>query len=260
MSTDTQQRDKIRRLNLNLTLSRRIAEYLLSQDSDRFNRVSIAADEGRIILQGWVPSETARQDAAYYVKQVAGVRVIENELKVDLLADVSFSAQARRRFKQRQKFLAPAAVIAFLVVSFAAWRFVPVALAWLPANQEYAPSVQVYPVSLQIFYEGQPATGVSAVLYPVTELETDQFVPRPMGTVDSLGRLRLRTFQPDDGVPVGTFKVTLQWRKQVIDGEDVHEGPNILPAKYANPGTTPFLIVAKPGMNKCDPIQLTDCR
>ena len=92
-----------------------------------------------------------------------------------------------------------------------------------------------FPVQARVSRKGKPLAGAYVVLNG-TGKEPRQ--PRADGLVEADGRLRLSTYGAFDGVPAETYGVTVEHRtpRSLPDGTP---GPNALPAKYADPKTTP---------------------
>ena len=65
------------------------------------------------------------------------------------------------------------------------------------------------------------------------------------------GMLRLSTYSAFDGVPAGDYAITVELRKPFFTPEGAI-GPNLLPAKYANPKTSGLTFTVKPGNKQLD--------
>jgi hypothetical protein len=76
--------------------------------------------------------------------------------------------------------------------------------------------------------KGKPVANATVVFHPTN----GSLTVRPHGRTDEKGEFRLTTFEPRDGAPVGTYRVTVElWQTLRPEG-----GPeNRLPAKYAKP-------------------------
>ena len=59
-----------------------------------------------------------------------------------------------------------------------------------------------------------------------------------------------------DDVPEGDYTVTVLWYKPIQKGPDVVSGPNVIPAKYANPNTSDLVVSIKQGENDLPAIAL----
>ena len=110
----------------------------------------------------------------------------------------------------------------------------------------------------QVLLRGQPLADAMVVFHPlegdaaVTAVasKAGQSLPKPMAHTDSEGRFILTTNRPGDGAPPGRYAVTVELRKvRLIGEEEVRDGPNLLPAKYSRPETTPLRYQVTDGLN-----------
>jgi hypothetical protein len=100
-----------------------------------------------------------------------------------------------------------------------------------------------YPVKGAITFQGRPVNGAYVVLRGTG---TEPRQPRADGLTEEDGSLRLSTYEAYDGVPAGTYSVTVEWRKPMWL-PDGRRGPNLLPARYADPKTSGLTFTVKPG-------------
>lgn len=258
MSEQVSHAVRLGHLTNDVTLTRRIAEYLSSQDAYEFSQIKFVVESQSVVLRGVVRSHEAKLLAAKFVRQVARVQTIDNQLSVDPV-----------EFKRHNHQAAPLSVmlrekvnlgyVATAIALFAVlWTLVPVARAWWHVEEPASP-VAAYPLRLEVLCDDRPAAGAKVVLYPQKH-HLDDFVPRPMGVVDAQGQARIKTFQPDDGAPAGLYRVTVAWRPMVVQGEDHVEGPNVLPGVYASPAQSPLFVEVKPGQNQAPAIRLARCQ
>jgi hypothetical protein len=130
-------------------------------------------------------------------------------------------------------------------------------LARIPTDEEGVKRYFVrptYPVEAKVFRQGKPLAGAYVVLRGIGK-EPRQ--PRADGIVEEDGRLRLSTYGAFDGVPAETYGVTVELR-QPMTLPDGSPGKNVLPAKYADPKTTPLKIIVKAGVANTMTIDLED--
>jgi hypothetical protein len=81
--------------------------------------------------------------------------------------------------------------------------------------------------------------------------------PQPISHTDASGHFVLTTLQSGDGAPVGEYAITVELREPRQIGEEiVRNGPNLLPAMYANPKETPLRHKVIPGQNDVPEIKL----
>lgn len=65
----------------------------------------------------------------------------------------------------------------------------------------------------------------------------------PTGRVGADGKVVFSTFADRDGIPAGEYIVTARWNKLVsTPGGDAVMGPNVVPAIYGSPDTSPVKI------------------
>lgn len=111
--------------------------------------------------------------------------------------------------------------------------------------------VKVNPVSGKVDYQGKPPAGAQIVLHALGD---NKIKDVPSGKVQEDGTFKISTYQPDDGAPAGEYAATIQWQKMVTDAGGSGPGPNVLPATYAKPETSPIKITVQDGPNEVPPI------
>jgi hypothetical protein len=71
----------------------------------------------------------------------------------------------------------------------------------------------------------------------------------PTARADDKGAFQVTTFQSNDGLPVGKYKVTVVWQKLIVHmGQEQPGGPDMLEGKYNDPKTTPLEASVTKGM------------
>jgi hypothetical protein len=105
-----------------------------------------------------------------------------------------------------------------------------------------------HPFQGRVTLEGKPIPGAYIVFRGIGK-EPRQ--PRADGTVEADGTLRLSTYTAFDGIPVGEYAITIELRKPFFTLEGAI-GPNLLPAKYADPKTSGLTYTVKPGKQQFD--------
>jgi hypothetical protein len=100
---------------------------------------------------------------------------------------------------------------------------------------------QVVPVRGQVFVKSkgksEPAKGARVVFH----IQNDDLNYNPAGTVQPDGSFQVSTYGPNDGLPVGEYKVTITWKGTKVQmGEVIDSGPDRLRGKYENPTKTPL--------------------
>lgn len=112
-----------------------------------------------------------------------------------------------------------------------------------------------YPVAGQVLLDGKPLAEARVIFEPL--FAAAQAQPRPMAVSDGEGRFRLTTFGDYDGAMPGEWAATIELRapRQVGD-EIVRDGPNQLPARYANAETSGLRFTVQPPENSLPAIRL----
>jgi len=99
----------------------------------------------------------------------------------------------------------------------------------------------LYTVTGTILVDGQPADGAMIILCPLETASPELQRERPFGTTGPDGKFELTTFLQNDGVPVGEYKVLVQW---VPPGAPYDEraggGTDRLRGRYMNLQNTPL--------------------
>jgi hypothetical protein len=121
-----------------------------------------------------------------------------------------------------------------------------------PSLFQAGPPCPVHPVVGRIAVGKLVPSGAQVVFHPVDRQLPDQAVPR--ATVRDDGAFLLSTFGAEDGAPAGDYVVTIQWFRISQDGAP---GPNVLPARYARPDSSPLKVVVAAGRNELPAFELT---
>jgi hypothetical protein len=118
------------------------------------------------------------------------------------------------------------------------------------------PDFQPTPVSGKVLHKGQPLAEATVTFHPMGGLPPSN----PLNAItDEDGRFRMTFRQENDGVPPGEYAVTIVLRARRQDGDDqVRNGKNLLPPRYADPDTSGLLVTVRPGENNLPPFQLAD--
>lgn len=135
-------------------------------------------------------------------------------------------------------------------------------LAALSFSGGCGPGVEpVYPVKGKLLVQGQPAAGAELILHPVGGSERLQKL-RPHATCNEAGEFQLATHNPGDGVPLGTFKLTVVWpappMAAVGDPEISRGKGDRLDGRYAHDkaSASPVEITIAAGQTEIPPIDL----
>ena len=115
-------------------------------------------------------------------------------------------------------------------------------------------SVTVHPVSGTVKVGKEIPVGAQVVLHPQGHALPSNLAPT--GTVDADGKFTIGTYDVADGAPAGAYKATVLWFKMVSGAGGTGRGPNVLPAKYADPTKTPVEVTVAEGANELPPIEI----
>jgi len=99
----------------------------------------------------------------------------------------------------------------------------------------------VFPVSGSIKVGKEIPVGAQIVLHP----KGHALPPRvsPVGRVGTDGTFKVAIYEGEEGVPAGEYVATVAWYKIVKgSGNESFSGPNVIPAKYTNPATSPLAV------------------
>lgn len=100
----------------------------------------------------------------------------------------------------------------------------------------------LFPIQGTVLYKGKTVPKAELTFHP-------QFAGpgwMPVAVVGDDGTFAAGTRRPADGALPGKYKVTIVWRPAVnADGE----GPNVIPARYTDPKTSPLEVEAGPGLD-----------
>jgi hypothetical protein len=104
-----------------------------------------------------------------------------------------------------------------------------------------------HPVRGKVYFEGAPAPQAYVVFSsPATR---ERPAVRADALVEADGSFTPSTYTAFDGLPAGTYGVTVVWRKPFTTAAGT-PGPNLLPGRYARPETSGLKATIKPGPNE----------
>jgi hypothetical protein len=113
--------------------------------------------------------------------------------------------------------------------------------------------VQSYPVSGNVYVNGQPAAGAKVECYC---LDNPALLPlRPHAITKADGSFQLTTYKTGDGAPVGSYALTVKWPLPPKPGSSA-EGPDRLKGRYADPKRPARRIGVRAGDNDLETIDL----
>ena len=103
----------------------------------------------------------------------------------------------------------------------------------------------VIPLQGKVTHKGKPLANALVALHPVNP--TDPRATTCRATTDAEGNFSVSTYNANDGAPAGEYKVTVECYQLKGSGSSLEPGPNILPVKYSQPGTTDFTVSVAEG-------------
>jgi len=109
-----------------------------------------------------------------------------------------------------------------------------------------------YPVEGVARCQGQPAAGALIVFHP-KDAPKDVQKLLPTATVDADGRFSLSTYEPFDGAPAGSYRVTVTW-PSLVNGEA--RGTDRLGGRYSKAAQSPLAATVREGDNQLQPFNL----
>lgn len=133
------------------------------------------------------------------------------------------------------------------------WALAIALLTMVGCSEAPPDRTPVFPVKGSITFKGQPISGALVALHPQTPIAG---TPNPRANVGKDGAFEVSTYVTADGAPEGEYVLTVLWYKPIKQGTDVISGPNVIPAKYANPNTSDLKVSVKPGDNAVPAITL----
>ena len=123
------------------------------------------------------------------------------------------------------------------------------------------------PVSGTVTYKGSPVEGATVAFHG-----NSAKVPAT-GVTDAAGKFKLSSYNPNDGAPAGSYKVTVTKKKleggggtgaasmeeaAAKSGSPAAKETDLLPAKYANQEMTPLTATVEKGKTNDIPLTLED--
>src|SRR5262249_13776589 len=100
----------------------------------------------------------------------------------------------------------------------------------------------------RVLYQGKPVADAVVAFYYINPKDK-KLTQRADALCDEDGTFVLSTYEPNDGIPVGEYAVSVALRQPRWDDEG-RPGKNLLPAKYASPRTSELTFTVKEGTNE----------
>jgi hypothetical protein len=118
-----------------------------------------------------------------------------------------------------------------------------------------APTWEVaHPTTGQVTLKGRPAADVELSFFPEDPSFPDTVRPRAKTKED--GSFVAWTYVQGDGVPAGSYKVTLIRNSVAVSKDTIVAKPNDLPAKYSMRDSTDLSVKIVAGKNELQPFHL----
>lgn len=107
------------------------------------------------------------------------------------------------------------------------------------------PRTATYPVTGQVFVDGQPAAELAVFFTNINGVDKDQPTFSTANT-DAEGKFKVSTYESGDGIPEGTYAVTFIWGQMNLMSMS-YGGPDKLKDRYSDPENSPFKVTVKRG-------------
>jgi hypothetical protein len=119
----------------------------------------------------------------------------------------------------------------------------------------------VVPAQGKVDVLGEVPAGAFLVFHPVgptpvAKTPGSQEPLKPSAQVKEDGSFALSTYESGDGAPAGDYAVTVEWYRLIREGNDAKAGPNVVPARYARPETTPLKVTITEGAAQLPPLSV----
>lgn len=116
--------------------------------------------------------------------------------------------------------------------------------------------VSVHPVTGRVVIDGEPLANASIVLHRIGNSKVPANL-HPRARAKDDGTFALETFDPADGAPNGEFIATVFLNPAIEVNGETQAGPNVLPAVYSRPDTSPLKLTISASTNELQPLELT---
>jgi len=224
--------------------------------------VQVTVRKGTVTLVGELSGDYERQLVGHFARQVRGVNEVVDLTRVRGGETSHTTAASKPTAASRS---APRKAPAANRSGGSSWSL-PLRPAWIAGvaglfvlawcglsfGKRDMDRIEVHPAKGQVKFGEVIPEGALLTFHPLSPALTI----RPKGTVKADGTFQVSTYGAADGAPEGDYRVTIVWHKLVeIDGEPT-AGPNLLPAPYAQPGTTELRVSVKPSTNEFSPLQI----
>lgn len=209
-------------------LERKIAAAMNARREKWLAKLSIESQRGVVTLKGYVSSAEEKRIAAEVSARTRGVQQLHDKLVVD-----------PTKVGKEAKPITAGSDLPWGWIVYGGGGLVAgiVALVWWATLPPAEIRVATFHVEGKAYYQGSVMAGADFTFHPK---KGGIEALRPRGKVAHDGTLKLGTYQSDDGAPAGEYVVTIQWRQMVNKGGELEAGPDLVPAAYNSPQTTPL--------------------
>lgn len=221
-----------------------VGDRLMQRGIPSFARIGLDISSGAVTVRGTVASKGERLLLIQILQSTPGVTKVVDGLTIsrprrqmsmpslqDWAASWAGSIPSVTGPFESLKPVHAAAVAAILLIGGLIY-FVP----W-PKSRPLA----VYPVKGRVVIDNEPLAKASIVLHPIGKTKLPNGV-QPRAVANQSGGFEVGTFAAADGAPEGEFIATVfLFEPIVVDGDSI-AGPNLLPAIYSKPETSPFKV------------------
>ncbi len=111
--------------------------------------------------------------------------------------------------------------------------------------EEGPPRKETYPVTGQIFVDGEPAADLAVTCHNVEGMDKEQ-PTMSTAVTDKEGKFAISTYEMADGVPKGEYVLTFMWGKRNLVTMN-YGGPDKLNDRYTDPKTSELRFQVEPG-------------
>lgn len=230
-----------------------------------FQQIELEVSNGVVLARGELSSEGERLLAVHILRKSAGAASVIDSFAVRQSApraqratpvrSVSAAVKTPRNSNSKLSELAESLKGEYRNQAMAAVAAIGLLGFWFFPRGPVRP-VAVHPVQGKVILDGQPLANAAIVLHRVGDSKLPlNLHPRAKASED--GTFKLETFDPADGAPDGDFVATVFLTQETeVDGEK-QAGPNLLPAVYAKPETSPLRLKITSSTKELHPLELT---
>jgi hypothetical protein len=193
--------------------------------------IKLAVLNGEVFVSGSVHTESERLLVVHLIERLLIVKGVFESLDVRNPTGVLEKSRYNIHELWANGKIVMGVVVVIMAIFF--WGYKP---------QDNAIVLQPFPVVVK--YRGEKIPGAYLTLHPVPVTLMNNSV-KPIGNVRGDGQVIWSTFHTDDGLPAGEYVVTVTWYRPIKTESEVRPGPNVIPAKYSHPTSTPLRVMVQ---------------